>query len=231
MSGAGEADLERRDGSAAGRPRVYPPAPFRETRPEVLADYIRANPFGQLITAGPAGLHASGAPFLVRRGEGGLRLEAHLARANPHVPRDGEPALVLFQGPHAYVRPGWYETKKRDGRVVPTWDYIVVQARGSISIIEDAAWLRTFLDDLTAQQEAGFPDPWSPDDAPADYIDKLVGGIVGVRLDPVQLEGIWKLNQNHPRENRRGAIAGLRATDDPGAAAIAAAMARAEEAG
>lgn len=216
---------------AAGRSRAYPPVPFRETRPEVLAGFIRANPFGQLITAGPMGLHASGAPFIVRGDERGLRLHAHLARANPQALSDGVQALVLFQGPHAYVRPAWYETKKRDGRAVPTWDYIVVQARGTLSIVEDPAWLRTLLDDLTAQQERGFSDPWSPDDAPADYIDQLLRGIVGVRLDPVELEGVWKLNQNHPRENRLGAIAGLNTMDDPGASAIAAAMAEREGGG
>jgi transcriptional regulator len=225
VSSVDEGALARRDGSSpAARLRAYPPVPFRETRPAVLADFIRANPFGQLVTGGPAGLHASGAPFLVRESEAGLRLEGHLARANPHALRDGEQALVLFQGPHAYVRPAWYETKKRDGRAVPTWDYIVVQARGTLSIVEDPRWLRTLLDDLTAQQEGGFSDRWSPDDAPADYIDQLLRGIVGVRLDPVELEGVWKLNQNHPLENRLGAIAGLEAMGNPGASAIAAAM-------
>ncbi|HEY2050706.1 MAG TPA: FMN-binding negative transcriptional regulator [Caulobacteraceae bacterium] len=232
MSGSGEGDLAKVDGApAAARPRAYPPAYFRETRPEVLAGFIQANPFGQLITTGPAGLHASGAPFLLRGGAGAFRLEAHLARANPHGLRNGAEALVLFQGPHAYVRPAWYETKKRDRRAVPTWDYIVVQARGSISIIEDPQWIRAQLEALTAQQEGGFSDPWSPADAPAGYIDQLLRGIVGVRLDPVELEGVWKLNQNHPRENRLGAIAGLNAMDDPGASAIAAAMAEREGGG
>lgn len=216
---------------AAQRPRAYPPAPFGETRPEVLASFIRANPFGQLITAGPTGLHVCGAPFVLRQDERGFHLEAHLARANPHVARDGAEALVLFQGPHAYVRPAWYETKKRDRRAVPTWDYIVAQARGSLSIVEDPAWLRVQLEALSAQQEGGFADPWSPADAPADYLDQLVRGIVGVRLDAVELEGVWKLHQNHPRENRLGVIAGLGALDDPGASAIAAAIAQREGGG
>ena len=224
MSSAGEGSAGRPEASRAVGPGVYPPAAFRETRLEVLEAFIRANPFGQLITADPGGLHASGAPFVLRRDPGGVRLEAHLARANPHGVRDGTKALVLFHGPHAYVRPAWYPTKARDGRAVPTWNYIVVEARGTVSIVEDPVWLRTQLKDLSAQQEAGFTDPWSPADAPADYIERLIRGIVGVRLDPVELTGIWKLNQNHPRENRLGVIAGLSELSDPGALAIAQAM-------
>jgi transcriptional regulator len=215
----------------AERTGAYPPRPFRETRPDVLAAFIRANPFGQLITAGASGLQACGAPFILRKGDQGFRLEAHLARANPQASRDGAEALVLFHGPHAYVRPAWYETKKRDGRAVPTWDYIVVQARGSISLVEDPARLRAHLEALSAQQESGFADPWSPADAPEGYIEQLMRGIVGLSLDVVELEGVWKLSQNHPRENRLGVIAGLSAMGEPGASAIAAAIAEREDGG
>jgi transcriptional regulator len=221
---SGEGTVGKPGGPPVPERRAYPPSAFREMRPEVLGDFIRANPFGQLITAGPEGLHASGAPFIVRDRSGAIALEAHVPRANPHALRDGVQALVLFQGPHAYVRPAWYPAKARDGRVVPTWNYIVVQARGTISIVEDAAWLRAQLEDLSAHQEGGFPDPWSPADAPADYIDRLTRGLVGVRLEPVALEGVWKLSQNHPRENRLGVIAGLSGLADPGALAIAEAM-------
>ncbi|HSZ51614.1 MAG TPA: FMN-binding negative transcriptional regulator [Caulobacteraceae bacterium] len=224
MSSADEGAVGGPGGSAAQARGAYPPAAFRETRSEVLEAFICANPFGQLITTGPTGLHACGAPFVLRHGSGGVYLEAHVARANPLASRDGAEALVLFQGPHAYIRPAWYPAKARDGRVVPTWNYIVAQARGVVSIVEDAAWLRALLDDLTAQQESGFSDPWSPADAPADYVDRLLRGIVGVRLDPVELEGVWKLNQNHPRENRLGVVAGLSGMAHPDAAEIAQAM-------
>ncbi|MBV8684656.1 MAG: FMN-binding negative transcriptional regulator [Caulobacteraceae bacterium] len=224
MTSAGDGPVGKPEESRVPGSRAYPPAAFRETRLQVLEAFIRANPFGQLITAGPDGLHASGAPFVLRRGQGGLALEAHIPRVNPHAAREGTQALVLFQGPHAYVRPAWYPAKTRDGRVVPTWNYIMVQARGTLSLVEDPTWLSGQLEELSAQQEAAFSDPWSPADAPPDYIERLSRGIVGLRLDPVELTGIWKLNQNHPRENRRGVIKGLSALADPGALAIAQAM-------
>jgi transcriptional regulator len=211
--------------------RAYPPAAFRETRTEVLADFIRRNPFGQLVTAGPAGLHACGVPFVLEDAGGRLTLAAHLARSNPQVAAGGAEALVLFQGPDAYVRPGWYATKRRDGRAVPTWDYISVQARGRLSVLGDQGALRAHLEALSAQQEGVFDDPWSPADPPPGYVDQLTGGIVGVRLEIIALEGVWKLSQNHPQENRDGVVRGLTELDSPGARAIARAIVQREEEG
>jgi transcriptional regulator len=135
---------------------------------------------------------------------------------------------VLFQGPDAYVRPGWYPSKARDGKAVPTWDYISVQARGRLEVLEDPAWLRGHLDTISAQQEAAFADPWSPADPPPGFVDALSRGIVGVRLVATSLEGVWKLSQNHPTENRLGVIQGLGALEDDGARAIARAIAARE---
>lgn len=189
--------------------RSYPPQPFLETRPDVLIAAAREIVFGHLITAGPDGPLACGAPFVVTDTPTGPRLDAHLARPNPQSRLHDTPALILFQGPHAYVRPAWYPAKRLTGRVVPTWNYITIQAKGRLEVIEDPDWLLPHLHAISAHKEAAFPDPWSPDDAPADYIAGLARGIVGIRLRPSSLEGVWKLSQNHPDGNRRGVIAGL----------------------
>jgi transcriptional regulator len=209
----------------------YPPKSYRENRRDVLLDFMRATAFGHLISAGGGTPRATGAPFLVREIERTLYLEAHLQRGNPQWRTPGEEGLVLFQGPHAYVHPGWYETKKRDGRAVPTWNYITVQARGPVEIIaDDSDWLRGHLAALTDAHEAGRPDPWSREDAPGDYIEALLRGIVGVRLTVRELDGRWKMNQNHPEANRRGVIDGLSASAGDGDRAISEAMARLEAA-
>lgn len=211
---------------------IYPPPSYRETRRETIIAFIRAAGFGQLITAGGGTPRATGVPFLVREtGEAGetLVLEAHLQRGNPQWRAMGEEALALFQGPHAYVHPGWYETKRRDGKAVPTWNYITVQARGAIEVFEgDEAWLRGHLSALTGAHEAGRPDPWSMADAPPGYVEALMRGIVGVRLTVAALDGRWKINQNHPEANRLGVIAGLTADGKAGAREIAAIMAARE---
>ena len=203
---------------------VYPPSSYRETRADTIIDFIRLVGFGQLISAGEGRPYATGVPFLVRPGDGMVVLEAHLQRGNPQWRQIRGEALALFQGPHAYVRPGWYETKREGGKVVPTWNYISVQAVGSAEIIDDPAWLRRHLTALTAAHEAGRAEPWAPDDAPEGFIDALLRGIVGVRLTVREFDGRWKLNQNHPEANRRGVIEGLSASDRPGDREVAEAM-------
>lgn len=204
---------------------MYAPTMFREDRQDVLLAALGQIGLGALVAGGDA-LEAAHVPFLIRPDATGLVLEAHVARVNPlwRAVGDGAPALAIFQGPHAYVHPGWYATKQATGRVVPTWNYVVVHARGRLSVIDDADWLLRHVTALSAQQEAASPQPWAVSDAPADYIDRLVRDIVGVRLAVDRLEGVWKLSQNHPPANRSGVIAGLEATDDPGDTAVAAAM-------
>ena len=206
---------------------MYRPPAFREDRPELLHAAIRAHPLATLVTHGPAGLTANLVPFTLVPGEGGPDLlRAHLARANPQLGdlRAGGEALVIFQGPQAYVTPSWYPSKREHGKVVPTWNYILVQAHGRPRVIDDADWLRAQIDALTAQQEGDRSEPWAVTDAPPDYVAAQLKGIAGVEIAVERIEGKWKASQNQPAANREGVVAGLRALDP--ASLMAAAMER-----
>lgn len=196
---------------------MFRPPPFREDRREILHAAIRAYPLATLVTCGAAGLTGNLVPFaLAVDADGRDVLRAHLARANGQLAdlRCGAETLVIFQGPQAYVSPAWYPTKREHGRVVPTWNYVVVQARGRGIVRDDTAWLRAQLDALTTAQEADRDAPWQVDDAPAAFVAGQLPGIVGVEIPIDRLEGKWKASQNQPAANRAGVVAGLR-RDDP----------------
>lgn len=206
---------------------MYRPPAFREDRAELLHAAIRSHPLATLVTHGPSGLTANLVPFtLVTAGDGPGLLRAHLARANPQLAdlRAGGEALVIFQGPQAYVTPSWYPAKREHGKVVPTWNYILVQAHGRPQVIDDAAWLRAQIDALTAQQEADRQNPWAVSDAPPDFVAAQLKGIAGVEIAIDRIEGKWKASQNQPAANRQGVVVGLRALDP--ASPMAAAMER-----
>lgn len=204
---------------------MYQPALFREDRIEVQHGLIRAHPLGLLVTAGPAGLVANPIPFLVDAGasERGT-LRCHLARANPQWRElaGAEECLVVFQGPQDYVTPSWYATKREHGKVVPTWNYATVHAWGRPQVIEDAAWLRRQLDDLTLLREGARPAPWAVEDAPSDFIAAQVRGIVGVEIPIGRIEGKWKVSQNRPEPDRAGVLAGYREAGETAMATLVA---------
>lgn len=197
---------------------MYIPASFREHRIEVMHDFMRAHPFGLLITGGAGGLQATPIPFLLDADEGGNgTLRAHLARANPHwqALAGVEECLVVFQGEHGYVTPSWYASKAATGKVVPTWNYAAVHAWGKPAVVEDAAWLRRQIEALTRGQEARRAQPWAVGDAPDDYLAAQMRAIVGIEISIARIEGKWKLSQNRDEADRRGVVAGLRDADDP----------------
>jgi transcriptional regulator len=196
----------------------------------VLVASIGAIRFAALVAIDNDGLQAAHLPMRARERSGSLVLEGHVARGNPmwSAVGAGATALAVFQGPQAYVHPGWLVTKRETGRVVPTWNYIAVHAHGRLSSIDDRAWLRGHVDELTSLTEADRPEPWATSDAPDDYIDGLLGGIVGLRLEVERLEGVWKLIQHHPQSNRLGVIAGLSASKSLEDQAMAVAMRDAE---
>lgn len=203
---------------------MYQPPHFRETDAERQHALIRSHPLGMLVTAGASGLLANPIPFFLDVEPGGPAvLRGHLARANGQW-RDclgGCPALVVFQGPEHYVTPSWYETKRETGKVVPTWNYAVVQARGTATAIEDAAWLHRQIRALTDMMEGRRPEPWAVDDAPDDFLAGQVKGIVGLEIVVDALEGKWKVSQNRNEADRGGVAEGLSSIGTQAAAAMA----------
>lgn len=208
---------------------VYVPKHFAETDRGILQGLIRDYGFGILVTArsgeAPFATHL---PFVLAAEEGANgTLRAHMARANPHWRAlDGNTeALCIFQGPHAYISPNWYDPEVD---AVPTWNYAVVHAYGVPRIVDEPAAVRAQQAELVAAYEAGMPEPWTMERRPAGYIDAMLKGIVAFEVPIARLEGKFKLNQNHPPANRKGAIAGLRRAGDPLAAAVADLMAARE---
>lgn len=200
---------------------MYRPQAFVEDRRDVLVEAMRGIGFAAIVTPHEGGIEVTHVPVLVRvpeagsggsgTGEGGLMLDMHFARGNPHwkAVTEARPSVAIFQGPHAYVHPGWYPSKQEHGKVVPTWTYIAVHAHGSLRVMEDEAWLRAHLDALTQANEAAQAEPWAVSDAPETFIGALSRGIVGLRLEVERLEGAWKLNQHKAEGDREGTRKGL----------------------
>ncbi|MFB2532356.1 FMN-binding negative transcriptional regulator [Paracoccus sp. p4-l81] len=192
---------------------MYRPPAFAEDDPEVLAALIAAHPLGLLITHGPDGVMAGPLPFQLTDGV----LRAHLARANPQIAQiAAQPdVLVVFQAGDAYVHPGWYPSKADHGRVVPTWNYAMVQVRGRARLDDSADFLMPQITALTEAQEQGRPDPWAVSDAPSPFIAAQMRGIIGLEIGITQMQGKLKLSQNRSPADRAGVRAGLMAEGDP----------------
>ncbi len=203
---------------------MYIPAAFKEERPERMVELVRAHPLATLVTIGSEGLVASHLPMLYEPAQDGAGvLHGHLAKGNPQWKdlREGVEALAIFHGPEAYISPSWYVTKQETGRVVPTWNYAVVHAYGTLEVYTDAERLRAHLAALTASQEGRFRRPWSIEDAPADYVDGMRRAVVGVSLRVRRLEGKWKMSQNRPAADREAVVEALWAQGDEASVAVA----------
>lgn len=189
----------------------YNPGAFRLQDDDHIGRIIDATVFGTLVSNGPDGPRASHVPFLLDRQTGNRgALVAHLARGNEHWRHlDGEPALVIFQGPEHYVTPSWYASKAGTGKVVPTWNYVVVHVRGHVSVHRDRDRLHALVTSLTTHLEARRPAPWQVSDAPVDYVDRMVEQIVGLDLAIEHAEGKLKLGQNRAQEDRESLARGL----------------------
>ncbi|HLQ26660.1 MAG TPA: FMN-binding negative transcriptional regulator [Acidiferrobacterales bacterium] len=203
---------------------MYLPSHFEETRVEVLHQLIREHSLAVLVTFGSAGLNANHIPFeLDPEPAPFATLRGHVARANPvwrDFSKEVEP-LVIFQGPQAYITPSWYHTKKETGKVVPTYNYIVVHAYGPLRAIEDEVWLRNLVERLTNRFEAARREPWKVTDAPGDFIEKMLGAIVGMEIPITKLMGKWKASQNRPAADRDGVVKGLGEMNNADAVAMA----------
>ena len=190
---------------------MYIPKHFEETRADVLQALMREHPLASLVTQTAAGLVADHIPLLWRAdGSEHGALVGHVARNNPLWQLScATEVLAIFQGPQAYISPQWYPTKREHGKVVPTWNYVVVHVHGTLRAIDDPVWLRTLLGELTQRHESGFAAPWKVEDAPADYIQSMVQAVVGIEIPIRSLIGKCKTSQNQPPGNRAGVVQGL----------------------
>ena len=206
---------------------MYVPPAFRiEDLAEIQAA-MRSARLAQVVTFGASGLAATPLPLLLDPDEGAFgTLYGHLARANPQW-RDAAPggeALAIFMGPDAYVTPAWYAAKAETGKVVPTWNYETVQARGPAEFFDDPDRLHAVVTRLTDRHEAARAEPWAVADAPEPFVRAQLRGIVGLRLPIARLEGKRKMSQNRSPADQGRVREGLALSADPADRRAATAM-------
>lgn len=193
---------------------MYVPNHFKQDDVAKLQHYIRDYAFGMLVIADDEGIEANHVPFYLSVAEDGSlgTLQCHLARGNRVWQRieNSRFVLAVFQGPDAYVSPSWYPSKAETGRVVPTWNYLAVHAEGRAEVIQDLVWLKQHLCQLTNQHERARAEPWAVEDAPEDYTEGLMRGIVGIEIKIEKLTGKLKASQNQSEPNQAGVKAGLK---------------------
>jgi transcriptional regulator len=202
---------------------LYEPPLHRNENLTELHALIKERVFGLLISNGAEGLVANSVPFVLDSAASTLgTLKVHVARANSQW-RDlqtSPDALVVFQGRDHYITPSWYETKRETGKVVPTWNYTMVQAKGRAQVMDDA-WLARQIEELTQTLESRRAQPWAVSDAPADFVAMQRRAIVGIEIEILDIRGKWKTSQNRSAADRTGVAAGLAALGDEDALAMA----------
>lgn len=192
---------------------MYVPAHFNEGRVDVLHELIRANGFATLVSMTSDGMIASHAPLMLDPDPAPYgTLIGHLAKANPHVRMADRnvQTLVIFNGPNGYITPSYYRTKQENGKVVPTWNYTAIHAYGTLEAFDDAARLLEVVTRLTNRHETPRAKPWAVADAPEDFVQGMLRGIVGIALPITRLEGKIKMSQNRPASDQDGVVEGLR---------------------
>lgn len=196
---------------------MYVPKHHEETDLATLHALIRFHPLGAWVTQGDGELLANHIPFFLdaERGECGT-LVGHVARANPVWESFSTTvdSVVIFQGAQTYITPSWYPSKHAHGKAVPTWNYAVVHAHGLPRVIQDREWLLRHVAQLTDTHEADQALPWKVSDAPEEFVERLLGAIVGIEIPIAKLVGKWKVSQNRPESDKLGVVAGLLARDD-----------------
>jgi transcriptional regulator len=209
---------------------MYIPQQFEVTQVDIMHELIRARPLATLVTLSAGGLNANHIPLQLSESPAPFgTLRGHVARVNPILAdlENGDEVLAVFHGPDTYISPAWYTTKKVTGKVVPTWNYVVVHAYGVMRVINDPVWLRAHLEELTDHNEATFPAPWTVSDAPHEYTDKLRDSIIGIEMVITKCMGKWKVSQNQPQQNQTSVVEGLKASESQEASAMAALVAAA----
>jgi transcriptional regulator len=204
---------------------MYNPAHFAESRIEILRDFIKAHPFGALVSNGENGLEASHLPVFLddEQATGKRLLRCHMARANRQWKAcvSAPSVLLIFTGPDHYISPSWYPSKEEHGKVVPTWNYAAVHVYGQVRLFEGTGELLNHIQELTNANESVFPVSWRVADAPPDYIEALTRSIVGLEISIERMEGKWKASQNRPLADQAGVIEGLEALGSEPALAMA----------
>ena len=199
---------------------MYLPKHFEQNDRAALVALMRERPLATLVIAAPDGPTADLIPL--EFDAAGNTLRGHVARANPLWKHAGAQALAIFTGPEAYVSPGWYASKREHGKVVPTWNYTMVQARGVLRAVDDAPWLRALVGRLTDHQESRQAAPWKVEDAPDDFVQQMLRAIVGIEIPLHALVGKWKVSQNRSAADREGVAKGLADANAAMAALVAA---------
>jgi transcriptional regulator len=197
---------------------MYIPRANEEKRVPVMHSLMISDPLATLVTLRSSGLFASHIPMVLEddSSEFGL-LKGHISRANEQW-RDIDPnvdAMAIFAGHQHYISANWYPEVRTHGKEVPTWNYVVVHAYGPLKVIQNDQWLLKHVESLTDIHEAASPAPWKVSDAPADFIQSLLKGIVGLELPIRRLEGKWKVSQNRTASERQGVAAGLTQLNSP----------------
>ena len=191
---------------------MYLPKHFEQQDLESLTSLLKAYPLGALVTQHEGVLEANHIPFLL---DGPLaasgKLIGHVAKGNPVWKSDftKQETLVVFQGPESYITPNWYPSKQVHHQVVPTYNYAVVHVYGHLSVTHDEEVKRSIVGDLTASMEKMRDSTWRVSDAPADYIEKMLGAIVGIELTITRIQAKWKVSQNRDAADREGVAQGL----------------------
>ena len=210
---------------------MYIPTHFNEGRVDHLHDMIRSSGLATLVSMTADGLIASHAPLMLDPDPAPYgTLIGHLAKANPHARAAdaGVQTLIIFQGPDGYITPSYYAAKREHGKVVPTWNYSAVHAYGTLEVFDDPVRLLAVVTRLTERNETPRAQPWAVSDAPDDFVQGMLRGIVGIALPIARLDGKVKMSQNRPAADIAGVVQGLRADGHDG---LAAAVTQATSAG
>jgi len=203
---------------------LYVPKFNQQNDIEVLRSLIKSRPLGAWTTIANGDIEVNHIPFILHedRGEFGT-LVGHVARSNTVWKNFSEDknSVIVFQGEQAYITPSWYPSKHQHGKVVPTWNYMVVHAEGIPKLICEGDRLLEHLNELTNTHEAEQALPWKVSDAPQEFINKLRQAIVGIEVPIRKLTGKWKLGQNRPAADQLGIISGLTSGGDAQSNALA----------
>ncbi|MGV6852474.1 MAG: FMN-binding negative transcriptional regulator, partial [bacterium] len=190
---------------------MFSPRYFQQHDQSELYALMRDYPLAVIIKHDGQGFDAHHIPLTLSEQNGEVTLKGHIAKANSlwKQNEDSQQVLVIFNGPESYISPNYYPGKKVDGKVVPTWNYVAVHVRGAITFIHENEWKLAFLNELTEQHEKQQPQAWKVSDAPEEYIQNMLGAIVGFEIKVDSMLGQWKVSQNKDQLTQQAVVKGL----------------------